>query len=199
MLEVSHIREWSDSAQYTIPANPSTGAAATTAFRHNEEHLIDDSHGPALLLVNSARGYSDSAVVLRSSLRPVREVQNYFTRHRRIVYEYDGNRVHVRDSTADTAARVRDNTYDGDVFHFNELSVIIRSLPLRAGYEAILPLYSEGSDALEMDTVKVIGKDDRGAWQVRFADPVIIVTHTIDPATRRITGTTGGRRDKPNP
>jgi hypothetical protein len=193
-LDVSHIRERSDSTSYALrdAKGQPTGA---TAFRHDEEHLIDDARGKAVMLVNSNRDYADTAIVLRSSLRPIREMQHYLSRHRQLVFEYEGNRVRLRDSTADSAVRIREHTYDGDVFHFNELNLIIRSLPFREGYEAILPLYSEGSDALELDTIKVLGKDDRGAWTVRFADPVIVATHTIDPVTRRLISSKGGRRD----
>jgi hypothetical protein len=51
--------------------------------------------------------------------------------------------------------------------------MLVRSLPYRVGYTAILPLYSEGDDAIEMASVAVIGTGaDR--WTVRFADPAII-------------------------
>ena len=197
-LDVSHIQERSDSTQYFVP-DPAHPGSRLQAFRHAEEHLVDSPLGPAVLLIGSMRGYADSALILRSSLRPIREIQNYLTSHRRLVFEYDGNRVHVRDSTADSAVRVREHEYDGDVFHFNELTLVIRSLPLREGYEAILPLYSQGSDSLEMDSVKVIGKDDRGAWTVRFADPVLVVTHTIDANTRRIVASKGAPRAAQTP
>jgi hypothetical protein len=161
-------------------------------------HFVDDPRGAAVLLVTGTSGsYSDSAWVLRSTFHPIREVQHYITRRRRIVFEYSGNRVSLRDSTADSAVRVRDHTYDGEFFHFNELNLLIRSLPLREGFEAILPLYSEGSDTLEMDTVKVVGRNADGAWTVRFADPVVIVNHILDGTTRRITSSSGGRRSAP--
>lgn len=193
-LDVSHIRERIDSAQYAVrdAKGQPTGA---TGIRHDEERFINDAHGPALMLVTSNRDYADTAIVLRATLRPIREMQHYISRRRTILYEYDGNRVRLRDSTADSAVKVREHTYDGDIFHFNELNLLIRSLPFREGYEAILPLYSEGSDELELDTVRVLGKDASGAWAVRFADPVIIVTHTVDPTTRRILSSKGGRRD----
>jgi hypothetical protein len=197
-LDVSHIRERAESTQYFLPDSAHPGSKIAE-FRHNTEHLVDDQRGPAVLVTTSMRGYADSAIILRSGLRPIREIQNYFARHRRLVYEYDGNRVHVRDSTADSTVRVSDHTYDGDVFHFNELGLVMRSLPLRAGYEAILPLYSEGDDALEMDTVKVVGKNDQGTWVVRFADRVVVTQSTIDENTRRITSTKGERRAAPNP
>jgi hypothetical protein len=193
-LELSHIRERKDSTQYALrdaKGNP-TGA---TAYAHIEEHLIDDPAGPAVMIVSSNAGYADTAIVLRSTLRPIREMQHYITRHRTLWFTYDGNRVSIRDSTADSTMKTREHTYDGDVFHFNELDLLIRSLPLRSGYNAILPLYSEGSDALEMDTVQVVGRDERGAWTVRFADPVIVATRTIDGSTRRVLAVKGGRRE----
>lgn len=61
----------------------------------------------------------------------------------------------------------------------------MRSLPYRLGYTAILPLYSEGDDAIEMDSVAVVdARPDR--WTIRFADPAIVATYGIDAATRRI-------------
>jgi hypothetical protein len=195
-LDVSHIREWRDSTLVSVPDTAHPGSQITY-FRRNEQHLVDDPQGPAVWLVSTSRTYADSALVLRSTLRPIRELQNYFSRHRRLVFEYDGNRVHIRDSTADSTVKVHEHTYDGEFFHFNELNLVICSLPLRAGYEAILPLYSEGSDELEMDTVKVLGRNEGGAWTIRFADPVIVVTHTLDGTTRRILSSAGGRRPKP--
>jgi hypothetical protein len=60
---------------------------------------------------------------------------------------------------------------------------------LREGYQRILPLYAEvaeGSDALEMDTVRVESRAADGHWTLRFADPDIIATYGIDERTRRI-------------
>jgi hypothetical protein len=158
--------------QYVTPDTSHPGTEKVVGVRRVFEHLIDHPRGPALLLIQQGRGYVDSAIVLRSGLTPIVEIQNYFARRRRVVYDYEGNRVRMRDSTADSVVRAREHTYDGDVFNFNELDVLLRSVPLRAGYEAILPLYSEGTDTVEMDTVKVLGKDSHAAWVVRFADPL---------------------------
>ncbi|HKW47850.1 MAG TPA: alpha/beta hydrolase, partial [Gemmatimonadaceae bacterium] len=77
-------------------------------------------------------------------------------------------------------------TYPFRVFNFNELDEVVRSVPLRPGYRAIVPLYSEGDNALETDSVDVEGTDSSGVWNVRFADKVIIGHYGIDGATRRI-------------
>lgn len=67
--------------------------------------------------------------------------------------------------------------------------LVLRSLPLRDGYEAILPLYSEGSDTVKMDSVTVVNHDAAaGVWTLRFADPAIVATYDIDERTRKIVG-----------
>jgi hypothetical protein len=81
---------------------------------------------------------------------------------------------------------VNQHTYDGPVFNFQELDDLLRSLPLREGYERILPLYSEGDDSLEMDTVRIMSRDAAGRWTLRFADPAIVATYEVDERTRRI-------------
>jgi hypothetical protein len=42
-------------------------------------------------------------------------------------------------------------------FALNEMETVIRSLPLRAGYQVILPLFSEIDESVEYDTVTVVG------------------------------------------
>jgi hypothetical protein len=48
----------------------------------------------------------------------------------------------------------------------------------------ILPLYSEGTDVLEMDTLQVLKRDRSNVWTLRFADPAIIAMIGIDETTR---------------
>lgn len=143
---------------------------------------------PALLLIQGSktrgRVFMDSALVLRDGLSPVWEIQHSGTHSIRI--DYSGTRVRRSDSAPDTALRRVEHMYDVPVFHFNELNQLIRSVPLRAGYYAILPLYSEGDDALEMDTVRVEGQGSTGVWNVRFADKVIIGHYGIDGSTREM-------------
>ncbi|HUQ80237.1 MAG TPA: hypothetical protein VM076_03840 [Gemmatimonadaceae bacterium] len=143
---------------------------------------------PALLLttsfVGNGRTFVDTALVMRDGLHPVWEVSRSGQRSTR--WEYSGKQVRMTFTQPDSGTRSREHTYDVPVFHFNELDVLVRSLPLREGFEAILPLYSEGSDELEMDSVRVSPRDADGVWSVRFADPAIVSTYGIDGATRRI-------------
>jgi hypothetical protein len=140
-------------------------------FRYDWHVVANDG----LLLVTSgevrSKPFIDSALVKRHGLAPVWEASQFGGKAER--WTYDG-------------PRVNQHTYDGPVFNFQELDDLLRSLPLREGYERILPLYSEGDDSLEMDTVRVMGRDGGGRWTLRFADPAIVATYGIDEKTRRI-------------
>jgi hypothetical protein len=139
---------------------------------HYEWHLMPND---GLLLVTTgevrSKPFVDSSVVKRHGLAPVWEASRFGSKIQR--WTYDG-------------PRVNQHTYDGPVFNFQELDDLLRSLPLREGYERILPLYSEGDDSLEMDTVRIVRRDPTGRWTLRFADPAIVATYEIDEETRRI-------------
>lgn len=148
-------------------------------------------HGKAALLLTkmSRRGASvfiDTALVLRDGLVPVWEISNN-SRGVHTRFEYDGPTVRLT-STSPDSSHAATHTYPRRVFHFNELDAIVRAIPLRTGYHAIVPLYSEGDDSLEMDTVAVVGHHGR-TWDVRFADPVIVTHYGVDDVTRRIVST----------
>ena len=154
-----------------------------------KDYVVTSYHGaPAVMIVlsqpGSQRPFIDSALVRRDGLAPIWEVQHLGDRRTR--YDYDGAIVRRAVTAPDSAAARSTSTYPFRVFNFNELDELVRSVPLRAGYHAIVPLYSEGDNALETDTVDVEGTDKAGVWNVRFADKVIIGHYGIDGATRAI-------------
>lgn len=173
---------------HVLQAGSATTPEREVAQSSDTTQLTSYKGVPALLRIQGSvtrgRVYIDSALVLREGLSPVWEVQHSGAHSIRI--DYSGTRVRRTDAAPDTALRQVDHTYDIPVFHFNELNQLIRSVPLRTGYYAILPLYSEGDDALEMDTVRVEGRDSTGVWNVRFADKVIIGHYGIDGSTREM-------------
>ncbi len=186
-LNTTHFRD--ASIMYHVLQVGSANAPEREVAQSSDTTRLTSYNGvPALLLIqgSTTRGriFIDSALVLRDGLSPIWEVQHSGTHSIRI--DYSGSRVRRSDSAPDTALRQVDHTYDVPVFHFNELDQLIRSVPLRTGYYAILPLYSEGDDALEMDTVRVEGQDSAGVWNVRFADKVIVGHYGIDGSTREM-------------
>lgn len=147
-------------------------------LRHEWRLVAHD--GLLLVTTGQFRGkiFVDSSLVTRHSLAPVWE-HSQFDGHNDH-WTYDGSRVtFTRDTTVE-------HTFDGPVFDFQELDDLLRSLPLHEGYQRILPLYSEGGDDLEMDTVRVVSRDANGRWTLRFADPAIVATYEVDERTRWI-------------
>ena len=175
----------------------------TDTVEHDEGEVRTEvrttSYGgaPALLIVQTRTvGHSfflDSALVRREEMTPVWEISHF--RARRTRYDYDGSRVRVEITAPDSARRHEEHRYDVPVFAFAELDALVSTVPRRTGYQAILPLYSEGSDALEMDTVRVERRDDAGVWNIRFADPVIISHYRIDESTGARVGYSIERHD----
>lgn len=145
-------------------------------------------NAPALLIIVSRIDRPgtliDSTMVRRDGLAPIWEVSRTGTRRTR--YDYEGATVLRAITAPDTSVAHGSNTYPVPDFNFNELDELIRSIPLRDGFRTLVPLYSEGDNALEIDTVSVQGKAGDGAWSVRFADKVIVSHYEINEASRAI-------------
>jgi hypothetical protein len=157
---------------------------STIGHVNYEWHMLPNDR---LLLVTTAlvqgRSVLDSSVVKRHGLAPISEmaqVGNHLDH-----WTYDGPTVTFTQVTTDSGTSTKTHTYEHPVFDFQELDDLLRSLPLRDGYEKILPLYSEGTDTLEMDTVRITGHSG-GTYTLRFADPAIVATYDVDEKTRAI-------------
>jgi len=105
-------------------------------------------------------------------------------------YRYAGNRVTGTIQAPDSAPRAFDQTFAQRVFAFNEVDLLVRSLPFRAGARFVVPLFSEVDADVEMDTLSVVGPDSttRGAshWVIRFADPAIVSLYDVAAASRGV-------------
>jgi hypothetical protein len=125
----------------------------------------------------------DSGLVYRDGLAPIVEVSR--SGGRTTTYTYKEKHVVLSLEGTPRADSTISHTYAQPVFSFQELEPVLRSLPLRDGYTAVLPLYSEGDDASEVDTVRVVGRAPNG-WRLHFADAAIVATLVIDSATRTV-------------
>lgn len=178
-----------EQASYRIVSDSGPGTAERTIGASASAIRPTQYEGREALLLTSMsrRGSStfvDTALVLRDGLVPVWErAHNSRGWHAR--FDYDGATVRAEISTPDSTHRAT-HTFPHPVFNFNELDEIVRAVPLHDGYHTIVALYSEGDDGLEMDTITVTVPHDGHAWDVRFADPVIISHYAIDGTTRRI-------------
>lgn len=154
------------------------------------EHIIAGPTGTDLVIAyryGPPTSTGDSLTVIRASLAPRHETLRIS--NRRIDLEYTATSVDIV-TRWDSGGAVRHaKPLTTPTFAFNEREQVIRSLPLAAGYRAIIPLFSEIDENVELDSVAVVARDHTSAgaavWRVRFADPAIVVTYAIDTITRQ--------------
>lgn len=115
----------------------------------------------------------DSLWTEAESARPRREWLRSGTKT--IELRFDGRSVH-RHVTSGDSLTASDTTFAEPVFAFNQVEMLVRALPLRAGHQRIVPLYSELDAQVEYDTITVLGPKAAipGSWAIRFADPSIV-------------------------
>ena len=154
-----------------------------------EERVGYDSGGATFLLVRRGRylggDYYDSLVVRRANLRPIREHLSYSERHIDKQLDFHGTSVQETSTIGDSTRTFR-REHTIPLFAYAEIEMLVRSLPFHPYYSAILPLYSECGDSLEMDSVYVINDHPGRLWTVRFANPAIVSVYGIEASTRKI-------------
>ena len=186
-ITTSHLRNSASTYRYLMRRPTGDSTEREVSAGRTEQVLTRHNGKPALLLIGTSMHNGvvswDSALVMQGGLAPVWEKAR--NTERTAHWEYAGKDVRVTLGRPDSATTTRQHTYDVPVFSFQELDVVVRSLPLREGYEAIVPLYSEGGDALEMDSVRVVSKTG-DVWTVKFADADIVTTYGVDAKTRDI-------------
>jgi len=194
-LATAHIVDNVDNQR--VMSRAATGdTTAKERGRVTIEQHISTANGAANVMLYKLGHYAsgtfyDTMSMTREGLRPISERMQFGSTVK--VIDYDGDRVHETVQVGDSTPRVLDRRFPVTVFGFNQLELVVRSLRLRPGFHAILPLYSEGDDSLEMDTATVVQlaqANDGSAsptWTVRFADPAIVGTYVIDTLSRRIT------------
>lgn len=128
----------------------------------------------------------DTLTLDARSLAPRHEA--LYLGNRRILLTYQGREITRVVQVGDSAPRTTTSTYPHPPFAFNQLDLLIRSVPLKLGYRVILPLYSEVTDVLEMDTLEVQRGPVNGdhIWMLRFSDPAIVSQVGLHERTREI-------------
>lgn len=163
-----------DTLAYQVLRDPrpgETGIQSVATGRIETKLVVVDGAETVMLTLASGAGkgaFHDTSIVMRRGLAPVTEA--WRSGDKRIRYAYAGPSVRRTVITPDSGVSVREHRFAVPVFHFNELTLLARSLPLRTGFRAIVPLYSEGDDALERDTLSVLGRDSAGSTM--FVSPM---------------------------
>jgi hypothetical protein len=157
------------------------------ADTHRAQHAIRGRGDDILMIASWDPPYAslDTIEITRRGLVPITEHLDF---RGTFDYRYDRNHVLGTIQPHDSAQRPYDQRFPNNVFAFQEVDLLARSLPFQQGFSAVVPLFSEVDHDLEMDTLTVVGPDTAkaGAWVVRFADPVIVSHYVIDRASRAI-------------
>lgn len=201
-LQTAHFRDATRRVRVVLLAGGADTADRVIADR-TEEERIGGGTDPALLLAFRSPPpgpVDDSLVVDARTLAP--RTERLRLAATTVTIHYAGRRVTGVVQHGDSAPVPFDVTYADAPFAFNEVESLLRSVPLRAGYRAVVPLFSEVDRAVEHDTVTVLGPEGAGGhagWRVRFADPVIVEQVVVDPdlrtlRAREITQRRSGRR-----
>jgi hypothetical protein len=129
----------------------------------------------------------DDLVIRKRDMAPVTETLQL--PNRTFSFEYDGAKVTRTTLQPDSARGTTQQQFPLSVYAFNQMELLVQSVPLTQGYTRVVPLYSESDGKLESDTITVLERtveSSRTLWRVRFADPAIIKIITIDGASRSI-------------
>jgi hypothetical protein len=97
----------------------------------------------------------DSSWIDPQTLKPLR-----FQSHnaaRTIILDFEADRVHEKSTPADSAPTIIDHPLDVSPFEWNVLALAVSALPLRAGYCASLPVYSDRLGRVSWYAVRVVG------------------------------------------
>ncbi len=132
------------------------------------------------------RAVRDSLVVQRDRLAPVFEWLDLGASQ--VTLRFEGNRVLGTVQRGDSTQQVERN-FSHDIFAFNQLESLVRSLDYKPGLSLVVPLFSEQDLKLEYDTLSVVAREDargRAAWRVRFADAVVVTEYLVDSETRKV-------------
>lgn len=190
LLDAAHLGAYRDSVHMmTRPAGADT-TAHDLGVQTVIEQPVEWRGAPALLLVKHSEGrgvvFFDSTMMHRESMQPVWEHMHANRIMKNI--EYSPNQLHENSYMGDSLVRTLDLPLPHGAFGFNQLDLVLRSLRFQPGRRVTVPLFSEGDDSVEVDTISVVGREPGlpARWTLRFADPAIVATYTIDDQTRHV-------------
>jgi hypothetical protein len=99
----------------------------------------------------------DTMYFSRDSLLPLGQLRH--NPRQDVVVTYDGARIHVVDQPKGGAESVTDTTLAVAPFSSAQFDVVVRALPLAAGYRTRVPFYYVGTIGLRSTPVHVVGEE----------------------------------------
>ena len=187
-LDVKHLTPQTQSMRVLVRAGSGDTTEREWSLMTRRDCVIDAPPGQIAHTFDyaSPRTVHDSLVAQRSSLAPVFErldLGGSLTTLR-----FEGNRVLGTVQRGDSMQAIERN-FSHDIFAFNQLESLVRSLDYKPGVSMVVPLFSAQDLKLEYDTLSVVAQEEvngRRAWRVRFSDAVVVSDYLIDAESRRV-------------
>lgn len=167
------------------PATSDTGARALAVIRYSEQPA-DTGSVELTSTIDAGHRWADSLLARRHGLAPVRE--HLENGRKRLTFEFQGRRVVGFTYVPGSPPRAFDTTFTQVPFARTEDELLVRALPLEPGFHALVPMFSETDQALEVDTITVLPTDSASPdlRRVQLADPAIVETYTVAASSREI-------------
>jgi hypothetical protein len=147
----------------TLPFGTQT-ETLTSSQLNGRTTLVD------VLVFDTPRGRTvDSSWIDGATIRPIRFQSN--NEARAVTLDFEPVRVRGRTVPSSGAPTVVDHQLSAQPFEWNILGLVVGALPLREGYCARLPVYSDRFDRVTWYTAEVIGKTTVPR-KLRPAEPV---------------------------
>jgi hypothetical protein len=187
-LDVKHLTPQTQNMRVLVRAGSGDTTEREWSLLTRSDRVIDAPAGQMAQTFFYAppRTIRDSLVVQRAGLAPVFERLDLGTSQ--VTLRYEGNRVLGTVQRGDSTQQLERN-FSHDIFSFNQLESLVRSLDYKPGLSMVVPLFSAQELKLEYDTLSVVARADmrgRAAWRVRFSDAVVVSEYLIDAETRRV-------------
>src|SRR5215210_1987554 len=155
-ISSKHLQDFTVVRQLTLTRGDSVSPFGTqteiltSARLDGRETLLD------VLVFDTPRARTvDSSWIDPETLKPLR-----FRSHnaaRSVTLEFAADRVHGQTTPADSAPVAVDRRFGVAPFEWNVLALAVSALPLRPGYCASLPVYTDRSGGVSWYRVKVVG------------------------------------------
>ena len=179
-VSYQHLQDFTVVRQLTLSRGDSVGPFGTQTETLTSSHLDGRTTLLEVLVFDTPRARTvDSSWIDPETLKPLR-----FRSHnaaRSVTLEFVGDRVHGQTTPADSAPVRTDRSFGVAPFEWNVLALAVSALPLRPGYCASLPVYTDRSGGVIWYRVQVLG-DTTIQRKSRGPEPVWEVVARPDSA-----------------
>jgi hypothetical protein len=183
-ISPEHLRDFTVVRQLTLTRGDSISPFGTQTETLTSGELDGRPTLLDVLVFDTPRGKTvDSSWIDSKTLKPLRLRSDNAARS--VTLEFGDGRVQGRTVPADSAPVITDRTLEVSPFEWNVMALAVSALPLKEGYCASLPVYSDRSGRVSWYQVEVVG-DTMIERKSRRPEPVWEVVARADSASPQV-------------